>query len=126
MDFIQQVHEKAQQSRKRIVLPETHDERILKAAYLIDQKNIAKVLLLGEAAVLKQKFQKLGLDSSGMEFISLAENKEIYADLMLEIRKKKTPLKSEALKLLENPLYYGCLMVKSGVADGMVLCSASC
>ena len=120
MDFIQQVHEKAQQSRKRIVLPETHDERILKAAYLIDQKNIAKILLLGEAAVLKQKFQKLGLDSSGMEFISLAENKEIYADLMLEIRKKKTPLKSEALKLLENPLYYGCLMVKSGVADGMV------
>ncbi len=124
MDFIQQIHKAAQGTSKRIVLPETSDERILKAAHIIQQKNIAEVLLLGEAENLKQKFQKLGLDSSAIKFVSLAENKENYADLMLEIRKaytqKKTLLKCEALKQLENPLYYGCLMVKSGAADGMV------
>ena len=102
------------------MLPETDDERVLKAACLVQQKNVAEVLLLGEANSLKQKFQKLKLESNGIEFVSLEKNKEVYADLMLEIRKTKTLLKCEALKLLENPLYYGCLMVKSGAADGMV------
>ena len=120
MDFIQQLYNAAQGTCRRIVLPETDDERVLKAACLVQQKNLAKVLLLGETGVLKQKFQKLKLESSGIEFISLAENKEVYADLMLEIRKGKNLLKNEALKLLENPIYYGCLMVKSGAADGMV------
>ena len=120
MNFIQQIHNAAQGTQKRIVLPETGDERILRAACLVQQKNIAEVLLLGEANSLKQKFQKLGLDSSGINFISLVENKEVYADLMLEIRKTKALQKSEALELLKNPLYYGCLMVKSGAADGMV------
>ena len=77
MDFIQQLYNAAQGTCRRIVLPETDDERVLKAACLVQQKNLAKVLLLGETGVLKQKFQKLKLESSGIEFISLAKKENI-------------------------------------------------
>ena len=96
------------------MLPETDDERVLKAACLVQQKNVAEVLLLGEANSLKQKFQKLKLESNGIEFVSLEKNKEVYADLMLEIRKTKTLLKCEALKLLEMILLPTLLWLFNG------------
>ncbi len=123
MDLITSIKEKAKKNKKRIVLPEAYEERTLKAADIALEENIAEIILLGNPVQILSSAKKLSLKNIEKATIVNPENherKEDYIDLMVELRKKKGLTREQALELIEDPLYLGTLMIKSGDADGEV------
>jgi phosphate acetyltransferase len=123
MDLIQQIKEKAKQHQMRIVLPEGEEERTLKAADIIINEGLAKIFLLGNPDIISKKAAEYGLTNLGKATIINPlshENKAKYINLMVELRKSKGLTHDDASRLIEDPLYLGTLMIKSGDADGEV------
>lgn len=118
-DLLNSVREKAKKLNKTIVLAEGEEPRIITAAAKIAAEGIAKIVLLGNENVIKQKCLSVNLD--GITVIDVnAVDVAPYAELLYELRKAKGMDMETATKLARNPLYFGVLMVKRGEADGMV------
>jgi len=122
MNLLQQIKEKAQKNKKRIVLPEGTSERTLKAADIILKEGIADLILLGnleEIAALEKKF---ALDLSKADKIDPVNSpkKKLYIDSLVELRKSKGLTPADAEKLLNQDIYYGPMMIFMGDADGEV------
>lgn len=123
MELLDCIKENARKHNKRIVLPEGYEERNVKAADIAISENLAQIILLGDPDEIKAHALKLGLKNLEKAVIVNPRShakKEQYAELMVELRKNKGMTKEEALKLIEDPLYLGVLMIKSGDADGEV------
>ncbi len=123
MDLLVKIKENAKKHNRRIVLPESTEERTLKAADIILEENIAQVILTGNPEQIKSEAAKLGLKHIEKAIIVDPKNhekKEEYIDLLVELRKKKGLTREEAAKLVEDPLYLATLMIKNGDADGEV------
>ncbi len=108
---------------KRIILPESLEERTLKAADILLDEGIAKIILIGNPDEIIEKAGQLNLSNIGKAKIINPETYEKldeYANLMVELRKKKGLSKEDALGLLKDPLYLATIMIKSGDADGEV------
>ena len=121
MGFIEEIKAKAKADKKTIVLPESMDTRTWDAAEKILKEGIANLIILGSPEEV-EKYGK-GYDVTGATIIDPAtyEKTEQYIDLFVELRKSKGLTKEEARKIaLSDYAYYGCLMIKSGDADGMV------
>jgi len=120
MSFVERIKNKAKTLNKTIVLPEGSEERVVKAAEIITKQRIARVILLGSKEDIKKT--AVGVNLSGIDIINPRTSKKLeeYAEQFYEMRKNKGITKDEALQLMENPLYYGTMMVKLGDADGLV------
>lgn len=121
MGFIDQVKARARADKKTIVLPETTDIRTIIAAHKVLKEDIANVILVGD----KKRILEIadGLDLTGAQFVDPYDCDKLdeYASLLATIRKSKGMTFEEAKSiLLNNVLYFGCIMVKAGDADGMV------
>ena len=123
MDLINEIVERAKASRQRIVLPEGTEERTLTAADRVLAEGVADLIILGNPTEIKAVAAKLGLQNIDKATIIDPENhpkKEEYAQLLAELRKKKGMTIEEARKLVLDPLYLGCLIIKAGDADGQL------
>ncbi|MBR2301999.1 MAG: phosphate acetyltransferase [Bacteroidaceae bacterium] len=123
MDVIKQLIERASKERQRIVLPEGTEERTLKAADKAIADGIADLIILGNKAEIMALSQKFELNNIEKATIIDPENNpdaEKYATLLYELRKAKGMTMEDAQKLVCNPLYLGCLIIKNGDADGQV------
>lgn len=123
MDFINDVIKKAKSNIKTIVLPETEDERILKAAEVIKQKNIAEIILIGDEKKLYIKGKHLGINLEGIRCINPVDSDflEEFISTYTKKREKKGMTEEEARKVLTtNPLFFGAMLVDKGIAHGMV------
>jgi phosphate acetyltransferase len=123
MDLIQQIKEKAKQHNMRIVLPEGEEDRTLKAADIVLNEKLARIILVGNPEIIAKKVKEFGLTQIEKAIIVNPinhPNKEKYINLMVELRKSKGLTYEEASKLIEDPLYLGTLMIKAGDADGEV------
>lgn len=123
MDLINEIVERAKANRQRIVLPEGTEERTLKAANQVLTDGVADLILLGNPDEIMGLAKEWGLGNIGKATIIDPENhskKEEYAELLCELRKKKGMTIEEARKLVVDPLYLGCLMIKAGDADGQL------
>ncbi len=123
MGLFEKLTAKAKSNRQRIVLPEGTEPRTLTAADRIVAEGIADVILIGSAAEIQAKAKELGLANlDKATIVDPADEKVIdkYAPLYFDLRKKKGISMEEARKTTADPLYLGCLMVKSGDADGQV------
>jgi phosphate acetyltransferase len=120
MELLNQILENARKFNKRIVLPEGLEPRTIKAVGIILKEKIARVILLGDPIEIRKQAEALKVDITGAEIADPANDSRRgrYADLMVEIRKSKGLTKQEALGLLNDPLYFGTLMIKAGDADG--------
>ncbi len=121
MGFIENIKARAKSDRKRIVLPETTDRRTVVAAHKILQEDIADIILIGEKKRILAVAE--GLDLSKATFIDPQDFDKMdkYVDILVDLRKSKGMTYEEAEELLlTNVLYFGCMMVKVGDADGMV------
>ncbi len=116
--------EETKKSNKRIVLPESEDLRVLKAAEIIIKHKIARITLLGDRDKIVKNAEKNGIDLSGADFV-ICGQKEEYVNLLHELRKHKGIKKKEATEIMQDPIYYGMVMVKTGDADGMVAGAAT-
>ncbi|MCL1943715.1 MAG: phosphate acetyltransferase [Candidatus Azobacteroides sp.] len=123
MDLIQSIIERAKANKQRIVLPEGTEERTLKAADRVLADEVAEIILIGNPSEISGMADRFGLKHiSEAEIIDpLHHNKkEIYSDLLFNLRKEKGLTFENACKLIEDPLFLGCLMIKNGNADGEV------
>ena len=123
MELVEQLITRAKANRQRIVLPEGTEERTLKAANQILTDEVADLILLGNPVEIAAMAQKFGLGNIGKAQIIDPEThpkQEAYAQLLCELRKKKGMTIEEARELVKNPLYLGCLIIKSGDADGQL------
>lgn len=120
MDLLEKIKQNASKLNKRIVLPEGNEPRTLKAAAIILKEKIAQLILLGNPIEVQQQAKALNVDIGGATVIDPKTDarRDAYADLMVELRKSKGLTKTEALNLLNDPLYFGPMMIKSGDADG--------
>jgi len=128
MDLLNQIKESAKKLNQTIVLPESFDERTLKAADIAAEEGLAKIILLGNSEKILTEGKKLGLKH--LEKIRIIDHltdqlREKYSNLMVELRKSKGMTKDAALELLNNPLYFATLMIKGGDADGEVAGAAN-
>ncbi|HKM94826.1 MAG TPA: phosphate acetyltransferase [Prolixibacteraceae bacterium] len=120
MKLLEQIKSNASRLNKRIVLPEGTEPRTLQATSIILSEKIAQIILLGDEEEIAEQAKKLSINIDGALIVNPKTDprRETYANLMVEIRKSKGLTKDEALILLNDPLYFGPLMIKSGDADG--------
>ncbi len=114
----------ARSNRKRIVMPEGMDERILRASRDLVNASVVDITLLGNRDEIQQKVQLLGLDFDldKVEIIDPRNSQDFedYANTLYELRKHKNMDPATARDLMEDVAYYGTMMVYKGHADGMV------
>ena len=123
MDLMQTIITRAKNNRRRIVLPEGDEERTIKAADRLLADGVADITLIGNPQILKDLAKQYGLNHvDKARFVDPVshEKKEEYANLLYGLRKNKGMTLEAAGKLVENPLYLGCLMIKNGDADGEI------
>ena len=122
MGLIDQVKEKARSSIKRIVLPEGDEPRTVQAAAKLHAEKLACPVLLGEPERIKAVAKETGADITGIEIINPKDSAKAseYANALYELRKAKGVTEEAARQLVQDTMYYGIMMVKSGDADGLV------
>ena len=119
MNFIDGIKEKAKKLKKTIILPESMDERVLKAAEIIIKEGIANIILIGDENEIKTKNYLL----SDVTIINPKTYKdtEKYIQKLVNLRKHKRLTYEEAKKyLLEDYMYFACMLVLDEKADGIV------
>lgn len=123
MNLLDSLIEKAKANKQRIVLPEGTEKRTLTAVDQLIRDGVAEIILLGNREEIQERAQQLGLENTNRATIvdpKEHEKKELYTNLLLELRKNKGMTLSQAAQLVEDPLYLACLMIKNGDADGEI------
>ena len=123
MDLLAQIVARAKSNKQRIVLPEATEERTLRAADQVLADDIANIILIGNPDEIKKLAAEWGLTHIDKATIIDPENNpksEEYAQLLAELRKKKGMTIEQARELVKNPLYLGCMIIKTEGADGQI------
>ncbi|HEY8350316.1 MAG TPA: phosphate acetyltransferase [Clostridia bacterium] len=120
MKFLEQISERAKKDIKTIVLPESSDIRTIKAAAMVLEKSIARIVLVGKEAEIKKLAGDLDISKARIVDPETSPDFERYANALYEIRKSKGMTPEQARELVKDELYWGVMMVKMGEADGMV------
>lgn len=120
--FEYQIVKKAQSNLKRIVLPESSDDRILQASEILLRRGIVDVILLGDEEEICNHSKALGLDISQATVINPKDTALIkkYGKQYYRLRKHKGISLEGAIDTISNINYFATMMVHSGDADGMV------
>lgn len=122
MSIVEDIRKKAQSKLMTIVLPEGDEPRTVQAAKIIKDEGLANPVLLGKTEAIKNTAKETGTDITGIELIDPAESPKAaaYAAELYELRKAKGITEEDAAKLVQDVMYYGIMMVKTGDADGLV------
>lgn len=120
--FEYKLFEMASCKKKRIVLPESEDERILRAAEIILRRGVAEIILLGCKSELQERTAKLGIDISQAHIIDHhnSQLQEEFSTKFYEMRKTKGLTLQAAKDAMVHKNYFATMMVELGLADGMV------
>lgn len=116
--FLESMLTRAQSHKQTIVLPEGDDERTLAAAEKILADDIANLVILGDAAAIEASGHNLA--NAQIVDPRTSDLREELAQNLYELRKHKGMTPDEAYTLMDDVLYFGVMMVKTGRADGMV------
>ena len=121
MNFIDTIKEKAKQSKKTIVLPESMDRRVMEAAHKVLEEEIADLIIIGTDEEINKTSEGLNISKATIINPYTSELTEQLINDLVELRKSKGLTYDEAKKLLlEDYMYYACMLVKTGRADGVV------
>ena len=123
MALIDNIIARAKSNKQRIVLPESLEERTITAADKAIADDLAEIILIGNREEILAYAAKLGLthiDKATIIDPATSEKTEEYAQLLFQLRQKKGMTEEQAHKLVLDPLYFGCLIIKSGDADGQI------
>lgn len=122
IELLNQIREKASRRRKTIVLPESHDERVLKAAEILTKENIASIITLGYENKIREDAGKLGVDLTGIRIINSETSDKLsdFSNIFYNARKHKGVTIEQARETIKRDLFFGGMMVREGMADGSV------
>ncbi len=120
MNFLEQICERAKSNIKTIVLPESDDIRTIRAAAMVQERGIAKIVLVGDPTKIKVLAE--GLDISRCRIVNPIEYERFdeYVEAFYELRKAKGMTREKAETVMKDTVYFATMMVKMGEADGMV------
>jgi len=120
--FEYKLFEMARSNKKTIVLPESNDERILRAAEIIIRRGVANIILIGNVDEVEANYKRIGLDLSKAKIINHLESEYIdeFSEVFFKLREKKGISKLAAKDAMHNVNYFATMMVHLGYADGMV------
>ena len=120
--FIHGLTLQARSDRKRIVLPEGDDDRILKAAGRVLKRGVAELTILGDEARIRLRSAELGVDLDNAKVIDplSSELRYQFADQYAALRKAKGISVEQAREIIRDATYFGTMLVHNGVVDGMV------
>jgi phosphate acetyltransferase len=120
--FEYQLLERARSDRKRIVLPEGDDDRILKAAGRLLQRDVADLTILGDEAAVRARAAELGVDLANAVVLNphTSELCDTFAQQYAELRKKKGITVEQARETIHDVSYFGTMLVHNDMVDGMV------
>ena len=122
-NLIEQLCARAKADKQRIVLPESLEERTITAADMALRDELAEIILIGNPDEIHALAERLGLKHIGKATIidpATSEKTEEYAQLLAQLRAKKGMTIEKARQQVLDPLYFGCLIIKSGDADGQI------
>lgn len=123
MNLLEKIVERAKSNKQRIVLPEATEERTLRAADKVLADGLAELILIGnpdEIASLASQWELGNIDKATIIDPENNPKSEEYASLLAELRKKKGMTIEQARELVKNPLYLGCIIIKTEGADGQI------
>ncbi|WP_405794607.1 phosphate acetyltransferase [Streptomyces sp. NBC_01506] len=122
MMFEHDLLEQARAVRRRIVLPEGTEERVLRAADVLMRRDVCDLTLLGDVDTLTKKAADLGIDLAGARLVDPAtdELRQRFAERYAELRAHRGVTVELAYDVVADVNYFGTLMVDAGLADGMV------
>ena len=121
MNIIDRLKQRAKENKKTIVLPETMDIRVLEAAEIVLKEEIANIILVGDPQKIKEQNPNLNLDNARIINPNTDELTEKFINDLYKLRKEKGLTKEQAKELLlTDNMYYACMLVKEGLADGAV------
>ncbi len=123
MTIIDSIIARAQANKQRIVLPESMEERTITAADRALADNLADIILIGNPDEIKNYAKELKLthiDKATIIDPKTSDKTEEYAQLLFQLRQKKGMTIEKAREQVLDPLYFGCLIIKSGDADGQI------
>ena len=120
MNFLERISDRARADKKTIVLPESEDIRVIRAAAMVQEKDIANIVLVGDPEKVARLAE--GLDISKCKVVNPLESPDYdrYAEAFYELRKAKGVDMDKAKAMMKDYVYFATMMVKMGDADGMV------
>ncbi len=121
--FLHHIMDKARHDRKHIVLPEGHDDRVLRAAAVLLEREVVDLTILGKEPIVRKRLDQLSPKGDLVTVIDpyLSEWREPFAKRYMELRgPKKSPSWDISYDLMADVSYFGTMMVHEGRADGMV------
>ncbi len=122
MMFEHDLLEQARADRRRVVLPEGTEERVLRAADVLLRRDVCDLTLLGDPEVIRKKAADLGIDLAATQLIDPAtsELRQGFAEKYAQLRAHRGVTVELAHDVVADMNYFGTLMVEEGLADGMV------
>lgn len=123
MTLMEQIIARAKSCKQRIVLPESLEERTLTAADRALADDLADIILIGATSEIYALADKLDLKNINKATIidpATSDMTETYAQLLFSLRKNKGMTEEQAREKVKDPLYFGCLIIKNGDADGQI------
>ncbi|MYY02221.1 phosphate acetyltransferase [Streptomyces sp. ATexAB-D23] len=122
MMFEHELLEQARADRRRVVLPEGTEERVLRAADVLMRRDVCDLTLLGDPDVIRKKAADLGIDLAATQLIDpqTSELRQEFAERYAQLRAHRGVTVELAYDVVSDVNYFGTLMVQEGLADGMV------
>jgi phosphate acetyltransferase len=120
--FTHQLQDRARSNRKRIVLPEGDDDRILRAAGRLLARSVADLTILGDEAEVRARAAELGVDISAAAVLDpqTSELCDQFAEQYAQLRKHKGVTVEQARETIHDVSYFGTMLVHNDMVDGMV------
>lgn len=122
LELLNEIKLRAADLKKTIILPESHDERVLKAAEILKKNKTVSVITLGNDEVIRKDADKLNVDLQGIRIIDPMNSDKLsdFTNIFFNMRKHKGITIEKARETVVKDLFFGAMMVKEGLADGSV------
>lgn len=126
-DLLTSIKENAKKHKKTVVLPDSLDERTIKASRILADEGIANAILIGDENQIRAKADTLGVSLQGVRVVDPKKSDKLsdFAHIFYNLRKEKGISFEDAQKTMTNPLFFGAMMVREGMANGSVAGSVS-
>jgi malate dehydrogenase (oxaloacetate-decarboxylating)(NADP+) len=121
-ELIRVMIHKAQKKPLKVVYPEGEEEKIIRAAHVVYNDNMAYPVLLGNEKIIKEEISRLGYEESEFQIVDpeTSEKRNQYADAFFKKRSRKGAILKDTRNLMKKPNYFGSMMVELGEADGLI------
>ncbi|MBZ0182246.1 MAG: phosphate acetyltransferase [Melioribacteraceae bacterium] len=122
LELIRTIKEKASAKKRTVVLPESHDDRVIKAAGILSAEKIAQVITIGNEEKVRESAKNLGVDLTGVRIIDPEKSEKLsdFTNIFFNMRKHKGVTIEQAKETMKQDLFFGAMLVKESMADGFV------